>query len=857
MHITEIELKDWGPHKHIHEHLSDPVVGLLGPNGSGKTNVLEAIEFAFTGLLKENQETYVRHFGEEFGANNASVRISFVKNGMHGNIFRQVGKSNKRKITWDNRTERSDKGCNALMAEIFEADREAVANAVFINQGSLDKMLFGKPSERYELFVKLILLGYLEKRSKLVESKYMALSNGLQDFSILADDLNRQESEINNTIAALEGETAQTINWSEDIKKWTAFKDCEADLLETAGQVSQLRADVSQTERSLKQSLSELGESITLDTLEESVEELQVRKDALNKELLAVQDMRRIMQEHASASEDVARCDKHLNETDESLKDVVGKIGDDSSSNKKKLLDLVKSHTAVESVLDSKSQEAHTLRDTLEKAEAVELPLTECEVEQLHKRLETLSAELAEARIRANLLAEASKSGFDSKDNCCPVCKSAVGEDLLSEDNVSKAHDEHMRKKSDADKISAEISEYNTAVKNKHTSVDNASKDLTKVTKEILAAIKEQKELDTRPSETAEELQERITTLEGLERRKIVLESELANADRNKRVAQSKLDAINPIDVEKSGQVSEEAEIALREEVDKITAKRDLHKTQVGNIKPVSDLLKNKRGALEHQQSLLVNLRSELTSAVDAIPARVLKIAEKHHKVILKDIKTEHVAESSKDEVLLVTQDLEDKQNAWNSLQGSLKQALQTKASITARRKEMEASMEADKNKRKLIDSLKTVKEMLGKNGIITEIINDRYARIIELTQDHLTRLDSSFMIEQDPDNPVSVRFWRVDDDSEYVMAQNKLSGGQRVRYTVAFLLAVQQLIIPEVGFLVLDEPSVHVDEPGVESIKELLLSLGDQLSSAESQVIVCDHNKALEPAFGETIRIK
>lgn len=44
MRIINIELKNWGPHKHLNLDLNAPVVGIVGANGKGKSNLLQAID---------------------------------------------------------------------------------------------------------------------------------------------------------------------------------------------------------------------------------------------------------------------------------------------------------------------------------------------------------------------------------------------------------------------------------------------------------------------------------------------------------------------------------------------------------------------------------------------------------------------------------------------------------------------------------------------------------------------------------------------------------------------------------------------------------------------------------------------
>jgi DNA repair exonuclease SbcCD ATPase subunit len=85
----------------------------------------------------------------------------------------------------------------------------------------------------------------------------------------------------------------------------------------------------------------------------------------------------------------------------------------------------------------------------------------------------------------------------------------------------------------------------------------------------------------------------------------------------------------------------------------------------------------------------------------------------------------------------------------------------------------------------------------------------------------------------------------------------SKLSGGQKVRLSIAFLVAVQRLIIPEVGLLILDEPSTHLDSAGVESLRELLMSLSTLLQNTNSQVWVVDHNPALQAALGACVNLE
>ena len=134
--------------------------------------------------------------------------------------------------------------------------------------------------------------------------------------------------------------------------------------------------------------------------------------------------------------------------------------------------------------------------------------------------------------------------------------------------------------------------------------------------------------------------------------------------------------------------------------------------------------------------------------------------------------------------------------------------------------------------------------------------VQHKFDSLVSMTQDNLEIMDANFAIIPHPNKPVSLQFYRVDEPGQVLFDHDKLSGGQKVRLSIAFLLAVQQLVIPDLGFLVLDEPSTHLDEEARENLKELLLNLNQQLESTDTQILVCDHARELEPAFVNVIQL-
>jgi exonuclease SbcC len=192
----------------------------------------------------------------------------------------------------------------------------------------------------------------------------------------------------------------------------------------------------------------------------------------------------------------------------------------------------------------------------------------------------------------------------------------------------------------------------------------------------------------------------------------------------------------------------------------------------------------------------------------------------------------------------------------FNQLEAKTAQLKVQANGIRKRLREIEDKIRLDEDKRAVIQELQRVVHAFSRQGIPMAYVQHKFDSLVSMTQDNLEIMDANFAIIPHPSKPVSLQFYRVDEPGQVLFDHDKLSGGQKVRLSIAFLLAVQQLVIPELGFLVLDEPSTHLDEEARENLKELLLNLNQQLESTDTQILVCDHARELEPAFVNVIQL-
>lgn len=83
-----------------------------------------------------------------------------------------------------------------------------------------------------------------------------------------------------------------------------------------------------------------------------------------------------------------------------------------------------------------------------------------------------------------------------------------------------------------------------------------------------------------------------------------------------------------------------------------------------------------------------------------------------------------------------------------------------------------------------------------------------------------------------------------------------RLSGGQRVMLGLAFRFAVYDQFVSQLGIMILDEPTVYLDDDHVDVAVELLLRVKSYSRSAGLQLIVVTHDQRLASVFDQTIQV-
>ena len=82
------------------------------------------------------------------------------------------------------------------------------------------------------------------------------------------------------------------------------------------------------------------------------------------------------------------------------------------------------------------------------------------------------------------------------------------------------------------------------------------------------------------------------------------------------------------------------------------------------------------------------------------------------------------------------------------------------------------------------------------------------------------------------------------------------LSGGEKVRFSISFLLAVNEIMSRDLGVLALDEPTAQLDEDNIQSFIDILSHVQRYARSSGVQIIVVTHSNQLIGSFDQTVSL-
>ncbi len=845
--FTEIKAANIGRHRTIAKKITGNVLGLSGPSGVGKSTVLQLLEWMLTGKIEHPDP--IAEFVRKSEVDDVKKMTGFARMEVDGKPMeiersQPVAGSGSRKVRWDlvgqdwKQEQTSAAGAESLLTSLIGTNQKAISSIVFIRQGAFGKLFSGLDTERREFFVRLLMLGHLEKIAAMVDTQRKQLMGSVQDLSAVRDTAEAAYNAARTYFEEQEFELART-------KAYTKEIDAGVSLSGLLDRVMQAEITMRQREVSLQgglvaNSTTNAGYPTWLETTEGKLNELRAslqtvvgQRKNLTHYTKAKTDAEAWLYEARTWRDLKSRYDELTRQIDE-VKEAAGK-----PDPRLRIADL------------DRWTQAYT-----ERAAALE---------EQPAAVDTLAALSDEEITAANLYNDAYDAGMKVKGRW----DKAVAD--LEDAQELKAAVDHA---SDGQQCKA-CGNTHPDPKFLETAITN--------TKSLVGALHAE-------WQTAEAKWKGLfTSLNDVTNRKVVAKTKVTHTEETIKTAETKLGGAPNLD-----DIAPE-KAALEAEIPAYDASKSMHThlvTQRGAIQlgeasysageirdkeaelnltvqmlmpfpPVAELearehqLTEEGVSLKNKRDQLVRLADNYQAAVtehtrhyeamkemfNALPATVPLLVSKLTAL-------GPVTETTVGEILV---ELRARQTEYDTQTGATAAANEALKSADRTLIDVDLAIAEQKNRITLAKELEVVRAAFLPTGITTEYLEHQFSRIAVTTQDHLAQMSADFMVVASENRALSFDFLRLNEPGGAWLSQNRMSGGQQVKLAIAVLLAIHELIIPDVGLLVLDEPSTHLDQDSRIALAEVLKDIGLR---GNFQLVVCDHSPELKDAYTDVIEL-
>lgn len=323
MILEEIEVKDFRSHGHSTLVLDQGITVIIGENGSGKTSLLEAVNFA---LFKQRPNNVNIDDLVKRGSKTARVAVKFHSGGRAYKVLRErrAGKttSSSLYIFSDGKESLQAMGEVEVSAEIEGAlgmNGDLFTSAVYIKQGEIDALLSAEPAKRKAQIGRLIGAEELEKAYQRMYKLVNSYSIAFEKYRSIPEETEkleaRRKEEAGRVSLLKQKITAASQNLEEEksalrekeksmeaIETYCALKkemkNKESELSNLLDKISRIQ-EYEEARRATKEAAERyLGQEEELGELREElrrIAELRGREKALEKELANQQEQIRAL----------------------------------------------------------------------------------------------------------------------------------------------------------------------------------------------------------------------------------------------------------------------------------------------------------------------------------------------------------------------------------------------------------------------------------------------------------------------------------------------------------------------------------------------------------------------------------
>jgi exonuclease SbcC len=893
--INRLELKDFLSHSNTRIEFGNGIHVFSGPNGAGKSSIVDAIYILLaqpsqvkglrggkkTDLIRRSKHRaeIVGWFTDELTGEEFRIKTVLSDRGNEAYLFKNgtliaTGLTSVRE---------------RLRKEFYPEglDPESVlGNTSIIRQGGLANIarLIAGPGagERKEYFRELLGLKEYDKAVEKIKSMgvkipleppynkvFYPLETGASGLKALEAEVQTVKSSLLGIRKEIEGMRRKLDRVEEDMKKLVmdkkAIEDRLFELEEDKRKLDQLKGQLDASKRTLgeleksimekKRDIAVLKERLESTLIPEGVEEFQkevllpiktVAKELelAEKELADINEKLGVVREALASTGKAERYREYslrlrslmderagLNEKLKYLRDIKKKLEEWNRLESLFLIKLEEEGIPASSLEEAKKDLANIINELNE-----ELAKITEKISEYTRKLGAIKAMISETKEKLSLL--------DEDSTTCPLCGHELGpgeaekikKNLQSRLNSLLKEEEEVKEK--LDNLADRKEEINREIKDFQRLHEEAIKLLASkpeppsniAASDLESAIKDYSKRITSLNEEVSRIESELKELEAYWQLYNTVKRQYVDLDKARIELESKEREVDEKIKELRNRLKE-LKSTLNDYVTKWNLPNDLDTLE----KQVSELINTSRN-IEKDKERLKQLEKELAELQErrGSARNTIRELEKQIQILSSKLQEYNKLKSRENE-------LNDQIRKLEGLKGQLKGKLE---SLEKQYKELSNYLsELEKTQRK-VKLLYRIRRLLEK---LPSLILYETLRSLE---DEMSKIIQSFNLSYTSVtvDPETLEF-RVLDPNGVDVSVSQLSGGEQTAIALAFVIGLNRVLGGITGFLVLDEPTTHLDPERRRNLVEIIERSVSHESGITQLVIVTHHEEVRDAA--------
>lgn len=880
MIIRKVELENFISHKRTIVELEPGITVIVGPNGAGKTSIIDAITFA---LFKEHTRGGKLVNLINRGSSRARVKLTFNVNGIDYVIERTIVRETPQtarqlEVHLYKYTDkgpvliaRGDRKVNEELQRILGVSPKTYTLSVFVKQGEIENLITTTPAERKKAIGELLGLNKLEKA-------YEKIKDVINYWSMKATIIGAEASKLK--------EREQRLRQLEEHCHRLGL-----DLKEKKEELKRIEEELERIERKVKELEEKRDKSIRLELrlkpLEREIEYLEKEKSRLEKEIREAQEARTLLEKTAhevrrlQAIEKGVEALRRLEDLEDPEKQLDSLLEELSrlKERKERLEGKASRYVELREKAEILQEELRRIEPKVREKEKLQASINEIlqqenrirqkikmmigdqepekhlnmleestrqldeEVEAYNEVLKGIEAEIKAYQVRIRELEERIRNLKNISGEKCPTCGQPLPEELRS-------------------KIIAELEGTKEKLVNRVEELEEERSDIKQRLSKAQRVLEEQRSMTIRLRHLIEDLKIVMGRRKALEEKLRLIQQYAEDYEETRKKLDEILREKNQLEKDYQELLALEARMRelhrrreeliervmrarrLKEIIRSVEEETGIPQQLFYEAKKRLDQLRIEMKALEERAKELPKLSESLEQML-----RKLEEARRQYNEIKALLRKLSFSEEEYRRLRGLVENLRSRQRKLveetSRIEGALKRV---EEELVRAREEYEKARKAKEEKErldKLIGVLREIRELYSKDGL-QKIVRAYAKRLIEYyAKDIVARFNlniSDISLDEDFNITVITPLGEQPVDT--------ISGGERVAVAIALRLALAKALVGKgVESIILDEPTIHLDEERRRELVGILRSSFQGVREIVSQLVIVTHDRELEDA--------